>query len=413
MFTRPVPGLDTLTPLVSSRAAGSGSKANCSRASRERSHGNAPARDGYSPGTETFSDAHPTYCRPNCTSVSVMSTSQNKLLAALLAGTAALSASLTGCAGNGAGLDAEGLPISSSSGSGGTVPLTADFESIQENVFTPICSPCHSGASAPEGLMLDAAHSYNLLVGVPSAEVPTLDRVKPGDPDDSYIILKLQDSPGIVGSQMPLHETPLPQSTIDLIRQWITNGAPEGTTSTATAVNAMQKIEELAEIPSSTPFAVTETSPADQALVERAVTHIVVAFNHEVDSSLINYTTLRVERVGAAVNTEASAGVSTGVGTPAAEPSAAVAAGSEQSSGDAPPLGIGQSDPSAPTANLPSYATLAEGNSNVIVITPLAPLLPGTYRVTVRGSGGGALADLNAQALGSDYSFTFTVDASP
>jgi len=61
----------------------------------------------------------------------------------------------------------------------------------------------------------------------------------------------------------------------------------------------------------------------------------------------------------------------------------------------------------------PAYAALAEGNPNAIVITPVAPLLPGTYRVTARGSGGGALADLNAQALGSDYSFTFNVDASP
>lgn len=43
----------------------------------------------------------------------------------------------------------------------------------------------------------------------------------------------------------------------------------------------------------------------------------------------------------------------------------------------------------------------------------VAPLLPGTYRVTVRGTGGGVLADLNAQVLGSDYSFTFTVDTFP
>jgi hypothetical protein len=33
--------------------------------------------------------------------------------------------------------------------------------------------------------------------------------------------------------------------------------------------------------------------------------------------------------------------------------------------------------------------------------------------VTVRGTGGGALSDLNAQPLGGDYSFTFNVDVSP
>src|SRR5580692_3956554 len=97
---------------------------------------------------------------------------------------------LAACAGNGDGLDANGRPLLP--GGSAQLPLSADFESIQENIFTPICSVCHAGASAPEGLRLDAADSYNLLVGVPSTEVPSLDRVKPGDPTDSYIIQKLQ-----------------------------------------------------------------------------------------------------------------------------------------------------------------------------------------------------------------------------
>jgi hypothetical protein len=44
------------------------------------------------------------------------------------------------------------------------------------------------------------------------------------------------------------------------------------------------------------------------------------------------------------------------------------------------------------------------------LITPNAPLAPGTYRVTVRGTGGGAVANLNATTLGSDQSFEFTVE---
>src|ERR1700722_14128361 len=107
---------------------------------------------------------------------------------------------LAACAGNGDGLDANGQPLVP--GGSATLPLSADFESIQENIFTPICSVCHAGASAPEGLRLDAADSYNLLVGVPSTEVPSLDRVKPGDPTDSYIIQKLQGH-AAVGAQMP------------------------------------------------------------------------------------------------------------------------------------------------------------------------------------------------------------------
>ena len=309
-----------------------------------------------------------------------MSSFQHKRFVPLVAGALAVITGLAGCAGNGDGLNSKGLPIASSGGgaggTGGTGPFTADFQSIQDNVFTPICSPCHSGASAPKGLMLDAAHSYNLLVGVPSTEVPTLDRVKAGDPASSYIIIKLTNGAGIVGQQMPLGENPLPQATIAVIQQWITNGAPPATAAATSSVNAMAKIQALAQNTLSAPFTVTQTSPLDAAHMETPVNHIVVAFNHEVDASLVNYTTLTVERV------ETESAVASAAGATQATP-------------------------------LPAYAALAEGNPNAIVITPVAPLLPGTYRVTVRGSGGGALADLNAQALGSDYSFTFNVDASP
>jgi hypothetical protein len=278
---------------------------------------------------------------------------------------------LTGCAGNGAGLNANGAPIGS--GNGSTGPLTADWQSIQDNVFTPICSPCHSGGGAPRGLILDAAHSYSLLVGVPSSEVPVLDRVKPGDPDNSYIILKLTGAPGIVGGRMPLDQSPLPQSTIDVIRQWITNGAPQGTTSGTTMANMVQKLQSPGRGESPVAFKVNFTSPTDAEFVVAPLKHIVVAFSHEVDASLVNYTNLIVERVGPAT----------------------------------------RSSSNAEAVSIPSYVALAEGNPATVIITPVAPLVPGLYRVTARGTGGGALADLNAQTLGSDYSFTFTVDGSP
>jgi hypothetical protein len=307
-----------------------------------------------------------------------MSSFQHKLSAALLAGVVAIAAGLGGCAGNGDGLNSNGQPIGSSSGSSGsgssTGPFTADFESIQENVFTPICQPCHSGANAPHGLMLDAAHSYADLVGVPSVEVPSFDRVKAGDPDSSYIILKLQDSPLIAGSQMPLGETPLTPAVIDVIRQWITNGAPPAAAATS-SVNAMQKIQGLANSASPAAFSVTQTAPLNGATLDPPVNYMIVAFNHEVDASLVNYTNLTVEQVVPGTTNEP--------------------------------------DTTAQMAAIPAYTALADGNPNAIIITPVAPLLPGTYRVTVRGAGGGALADLNAQALDGDYSFTFNVDASP
>ena len=81
-------------------------------------------------------------------------------------------------------------------------------------VKSPICSKCHIGGSAPEGLQLDAAHSYNSLVGVPSTEQPNVLRVDPSNAANSYMIRKIMGTPGISGLQMPYMETPLPAATI-------------------------------------------------------------------------------------------------------------------------------------------------------------------------------------------------------
>src|SRR5579863_10467961 len=226
--------------------------------------------------------------------------------ALLLAGAAA------GCAGNGQGLDQNGQPISAGGSSGG--PVTADFQSIQDNVFTPICSKCHIGGGAPEGLQLDAAHSYNLLVGVPSVEQPNLLRVKAGDPDNSYMVQKIEGAPGISGLQMPYMEKPLPQATIDAIRQWVANGAPN-----APAAAVAQA------------FAVQGTAPVDEAVVAAPVSQIVVAFTREADASLVNDTTVLLERMD--------------TGAQAAVPE-----------------------------TLPAGAAIAASNAAVLLITPRAPL---------------------------------------
>jgi hypothetical protein len=132
---------------------------------------------------------------------------------------------LPGCAGNGQGLDENGNPIGSDGG-GLPVDFEPTFTNIQANVFSAICINCHVGASAPQGLQLDAGNSYNMLLGVPSTERPELFRVAPGNPDASYLIRKLEGGPDIVGAQMPLNLTPLSQNTINAIRIWIAQGAP-------------------------------------------------------------------------------------------------------------------------------------------------------------------------------------------
>jgi hypothetical protein len=260
-----------------------------------------------------------------------------------------------GCAGNGDGLNAQGQPISSGGGSSG--PITADLQSIEDNVFTPICSKCHIGAGAPEGLHLDAADAYNDLVGVPSVEEPKFLRVNPGNPDLSYMVLKIEGASGIEGGQMPLGETPLPQATIDAIRQWIANGAPNVPAGAASQVLAVQS-----------------TTPRDSSVVNTPVRQIVVAFTQELDATLVNESTVTLARIRpAALDPETAAQVY------GAHETIAVA------------------------------SALAAHNPAVLLITPASPLPAGVYRVTLRGTGGGALANLNAATLGKDVSWEFTV----
>jgi mono/diheme cytochrome c family protein len=107
--------------------------------------------------------------------------------------------------------------------------MQATLQSIQDNVFTPKCSGCHSGGGAqlPGSMNLTSvASSRAALVSVSSVEVSALQRVAPGHAADSYLIRKLEGTPGIVGERMPLFGTPLDQPTIDVIRQWIDTGAP-------------------------------------------------------------------------------------------------------------------------------------------------------------------------------------------
>ena len=102
--------------------------------------------------------------------------------------------------------------------------LDPTLASIQEHVFTPICTDCHvPGGQGP--MPLDSASaSYQSLVNQPSLEVGLL-RVAPGDPANSYLVIKLQGAPGIVGERMPLGKAPLTPEQIQAIVDWIASGA--------------------------------------------------------------------------------------------------------------------------------------------------------------------------------------------
>jgi hypothetical protein len=118
------------------------------------------------------------------------------------------------------------------SSSPATSPTTTNTGvSLKNNVqpiFSESCIFCHQGSNPPGGLSLEPAVVYNELVNATSTE-SSLVLVKPGAPDNSYLINKLngtQVTVGGSGDQMPFGRQPLPQTQIDLISQWISEGAP-------------------------------------------------------------------------------------------------------------------------------------------------------------------------------------------
>ncbi len=124
--------------------------------------------------------------------------------------------------GSGENLDENGNPVDESP----ALALSPNFNSIQANIFTPSCalSGCHSGAAPQAGLTLQTGLSFQALVNQASSEVPALQRIEPGNPDDSYLIRKLEGTAS-VGVQMPRNAAPLSSEKIRAIRDWISAGA--------------------------------------------------------------------------------------------------------------------------------------------------------------------------------------------
>lgn len=136
-------------------------------------------------------------------------------------------ACITACgAGSGENLNEQGLPIVDDGG-GNEPEDGVTLAQLQQNIFGAICSACHTGANAPRGLRLDSLdNSYAYLVNQAADEVPELMRVNPGNPEQSYIIKKLEGAEDIVGGRMPLGGPYLSDAQINQVRTWIANGAP-------------------------------------------------------------------------------------------------------------------------------------------------------------------------------------------
>jgi hypothetical protein len=260
-----------------------------------------------------------------------------------------LSGALTACGSGGGGGGSQYTPPGGGGGGGGGgTPLLPTFQSIQTNVFDRICTTCHLGATAPQGLRLDAANSYALLVGVTSAQEPPLVRVQPGNPGNSYLIRKLEGTQ-TVGDRMPLNLTPLPASDIQVIRQWIQDGA-------------------LAAPPATSPIRVTSLSPLPGSTIAPATLTITAVFDRDLNVSTVDATSFLVRRSGG--------------------------------DGD---FGSGNEVDITPVS---VTVPLANQRTAVFDMGPGIPVND-TYQVTLVGTGGTAIQDVGANALDGEFSGTF------
>jgi len=113
-------------------------------------------------------------------------------------------------------------------GNGNGVPtLSGDVQPI----LTANCTTgCHGGTQPILGQNLSEGQTISTTVNVASTELPTMDRIEPGDPDNSYLVQKIQGtqaSVGGTGERMPLGRDALTQEQIDIIRAWIADGAKD------------------------------------------------------------------------------------------------------------------------------------------------------------------------------------------
>lgn len=101
-----------------------------------------------------------------------------------------------------------------------------------QSIFTANCAGCHNGvgSSLPGVQDLRSGHAFAAIVGVQAIESAGLKKVLPFVPDSSYLVHKIQGTqllPPANGSgvRMPAGSPPLSKGQINLIRNWILQGA--------------------------------------------------------------------------------------------------------------------------------------------------------------------------------------------
>ncbi|MGB5257190.1 MAG: Ig-like domain-containing protein [Woeseiaceae bacterium] len=107
------------------------------------------------------------------------------------------------------------------------IVLGPTLDQIQAIVFSPKCASCHAGAGSTSGIanmdLRNADAAFNTLVNIASVQDGAVVRVLPGQPDNSYLVHKIEGVAPVGGIMPPTGM--LPAAEIAAIRQWITDGA--------------------------------------------------------------------------------------------------------------------------------------------------------------------------------------------
>jgi len=123
-----------------------------------------------------------------------------------------------------------GLTLAAGCGVG--VPDVPEGETVSyarhlEPLVIAHCHGCHETGNAKAKLVVDEGIGYERLVGPSSVQVPHMALVEPGEPDRSYLWLKLQHR-SEEGQGMPRTLTgskKLRPAELELYRRWIEEGA--------------------------------------------------------------------------------------------------------------------------------------------------------------------------------------------
>ena len=115
---------------------------------------------------------------------------------------------------------------------GTPVPEVPSEESVSysmhlEPLVIAHCLSCHESEEAKAKLVLDPGLGYERLVGPHSIQDPEMALIAPGDPEGSYLWLKLQHvtEEGKGMPRTPTGSKKLRESELELYRRWIEDGA--------------------------------------------------------------------------------------------------------------------------------------------------------------------------------------------